>query len=450
MFFEHLQDITARRRNKVSHSDFLLWKIRAYLKELHAELELRIDKRLARTFYSLFVIILMHRERAMGLLLSELGGYLCGFAHAPAGTKRISNLLRSPKWSAEQIDQFFFQRSIRRIKELQRQGQRALMLWDDSVVEKPESWFAQALGSVWSSKARRLTRIKPGYFTPPSTRICVPGFQWTAMLVSHLGGKPSVCRMDWWTTRGKFKEHGTNFIFRLLRDLQQQLDQSVLHVFDRGYARIGMLVQLLHFEQDFLIRWLSRYQLRHAAFGLQATHQISRRAERRSSRVVWDKVRKKQRRVNLSYEQVWHPDLPDQPLYLLIIRDRSTSSSPMYLVTNLVIDSSQLAWQLLFSYMHRWEVEQAFRFHKSELGIESIRLWFWGNRRKLMGMVSLVYDFLMQLLRGWPSVVQAMLRKWNHRTGAKQKAARTPIYRLRAAIAMCLLTGFLSILQNSG
>jgi hypothetical protein len=28
----------------------------------------------------------------------------------------------------------------------------------------------------------------------PSGRICVPGFHWTGVFLSHLGGVPSVCR----------------------------------------------------------------------------------------------------------------------------------------------------------------------------------------------------------------------------------------------------------------
>jgi hypothetical protein len=64
----------------------------------------------------------------MGLLLSELGGYICGFAHAPAGTKRISNLLRSKKWESKLIDDFLFAKAKECIKELQFKGLRPLLL----------------------------------------------------------------------------------------------------------------------------------------------------------------------------------------------------------------------------------------------------------------------------------------------------------------------------------
>ncbi len=43
-------------------------------------------------------VIISFRHASQGLLLSELGGYLLSPAQAQAGTKRISNLLRSRRW----------------------------------------------------------------------------------------------------------------------------------------------------------------------------------------------------------------------------------------------------------------------------------------------------------------------------------------------------------------
>ena len=74
---------------------FILSKTSQYLEPFLEKLDSQIDKRLVRTFCDVFTTILSFRERHMGLLLSELGGYLTGFDKAPAGTKRISNLLRS-------------------------------------------------------------------------------------------------------------------------------------------------------------------------------------------------------------------------------------------------------------------------------------------------------------------------------------------------------------------
>src|SRR5690348_17234203 len=69
-------------------------------------LDKQLDVRLVRTFLVTIAAIIQFRNRAQGLLLSELGALLTGPAHAPAGTKRLSNLLRSPKWTSALIDTY--------------------------------------------------------------------------------------------------------------------------------------------------------------------------------------------------------------------------------------------------------------------------------------------------------------------------------------------------------
>ena len=446
MFKNILQNkVSSTIEQKAGH--FLLHQTGSYLNSFLEDLDRQIDSRLVSTFYNLFVTILMFRNRSMGLILSELGGYICGFAKAPAGTKRISNLLLSKKWQASLIDTFLFNRTTDRVKELEQDGKRPLLLWDDSRVEKHESWVCEGLCSVLSSKAKRLTRIRRGFFSPPKERICVPGFQWTGVFLSHLGGIPSVCQMSWWTTRGKFKEDPDNIIWRLLEKIKQDLGQSVLHVFDRGYANEKMLRYLFHFEQDFIIRWKKNHLVNHIEKGTKKTHLMARSFKAKASKIVRDKVRQQYKRVTISWAPVTHVEYPDNQLFLVIIRDKKNYNGPMYIITSLPIENAKDAWEVMFSYMHRWEAEQGFRFLKSEMALESPRLWFWDNRLKLMAIVTLVYDFLLRTLTNWKSWINGFFRNWCHRTGKRYRDARIPLYRLRMAIANCL-----SVLwaQNSG
>lgn len=424
----------------------LLKKLDSYSSSLRTELDDLLDVRLVRTFFNLLAIILMFRERRMGLLLSELGGYLCGHAHAPAGTKRISNLLRSKKWTPDFFDHHFFNRTVERTQELLDSGKRPLMLWDDSRVEKHESWYAEGLCSVWSSKAKRLTQIRPGFYRPPKERICVPGFKWTGVFLSALGSAPSVCQMTWWTTKGKHKEDPDNIIWRLLAKCKEELPKGALHVFDRGYASEKMLRYLFHFSQDFLIRWKKNVYLLYQGERLRID-KISRKTKARFSRVIYDKERKKLRRISVAWTRVRHPEYPDNELTLLIVRNVKHAGGPMYLLCSLNIEKPNMAWEMVRTYAHRWEAEQGFRFLKSELAMESPRLWFWDNRMKLMGIVSVVYDFLLQFLRENKDLVEVLLRKYCHRTGKRYRKASIPLYRLRSAISICFL--FLWI-QSSG
>ena len=51
------------------------------------------------------------------------------------------------------------------------------------------------------------------------------------------------------------------------------------------------------------------------------------------------------------------------------------------------------------AYARRWQIEMAFRNLKSEWAIESVRVYDWEARLKLLGMLTLAYAFLMDLMR---------------------------------------------------
>ena len=82
---------------------------------------------------------------------------------------------------------------------------------------------------------------------------------------------------------------------------------------------------------------------------------------------------------------------------------------------------------MVLVYARRWQVEMCYRACKTDLAMESPRLWFWGNRLKLLLMVSLVYAFLLSLLA-------AHLAPWCRNcseTGATEQGSGTanPRYR---------------------
>ena len=422
--------------------EFLLTQSQTYLSSLEKALSKKIDDRFVRTFYNLFIAILMFRNRPMGLLLSELGGFITGFSSAPAGTKRIGRLLGCEKWTHQSIDDFFFTRGKQRITDLSTSSKRPLLLWDDSRIEKSESSFLGGLCSVFSSKAQRLTRIRPGFFNPPSKRICTTGYKWTGVMLSALGEVPSVFNMTWWTTRGKHKEHGTNIIYRMLRKIHQQIGSAALHVFDRGYANADMLEWLINFKQDFLIRWKSNHLFVNEQGEIKKIYNIARSYKAKASKQVRDKERKKLKTITIAWAPIIHPEFPDNQLYLIIIRDKHYTNSPMYLITSIPILNVKTAWEMCFSYIHRWEIEQSFRCCKSELSMESPRLWFFDRTLKLLAIVSLVYDFLLRMLGNWKPWTRQLFATWCHRTGNRYRKAAIPIYRLRAAISMALLALF--------
>ena len=184
----------------------------AYIKPLLSKFQNEVDKRFSYTLYDTFYAMLSHRDKANSLLLSELGGYINGPKHAPAGTKRLSNLLACDKWSHEWIEQSLLQKSQNRLSKKREEGKRWFMHWDDSVLEKPESFLTEGLCSVRSSKGLRLTKFKRGFYQKPK-HISVPGYEWSACVLSAHKEAPTICQMQWWTKRGKYKEDGANIFY---------------------------------------------------------------------------------------------------------------------------------------------------------------------------------------------------------------------------------------------
>ena len=133
---------------------------------LKMQLASLMDKRLVGTFAMLVEVIIKFRHSSHGLLLSELGGHLLSSDKAPAGTKRISNLLRSPKWRYGLIEQFLWVQACFKLDDLEASKDKALVIWDESVWEKPESIAIEGLCAVRSSQAFRLKRIKKGFYNP--------------------------------------------------------------------------------------------------------------------------------------------------------------------------------------------------------------------------------------------------------------------------------------------
>jgi hypothetical protein len=427
-------------------------RLERFLSPLLVRLDQVLDRRLVQTFAATLSILLEQRYRASGLLLSELGAFLGGFGHAPAGTKRLSNLLRSPRWRATLLEDFLWSAAQRQLMDLVCRGREALLLWDESVWEKPESIALEGLGSVRSAQAARLKRIKKGFYTPPGPPVFVPGMQWLSLLLMGRSGPPVLARMRWWTTRGPRAEEKRSVETSLLEQCASAWGAMVLHVFDRGFAGAPWLEALACARVRFVVRWPRRLHLQDLLGQEAPAWQHARGRKTRSRRQIWDAHHHLWRSGGVLALPVRHPVYP-VPLWLVVSR-RGKGQEPWYLLTNEPAETPKQMWQVVFAYARRWQIEMAFRFTKSELALESPRLWFWDNRLKLLQMVSLAYAFLLSLLD--PELKElrdALLKAFCPRTGKRSRDASTPLYRLRTAICflcLSLRTPLLPQLQSSG
>jgi hypothetical protein len=410
----------------------LLWPVLVSLKQ-------KLDRRLVQTFLGLVMAMIMHRHRNHGLLLSELGGYLLGAEHCRAGTKRISSLVHSARWERGVIEDFLWQHGTQRVEELWEQGERPLVIWDESVLEKPESLQAEGLCAVRSSKAVRLKRIKPGFFNPPGGRpIFVPGFHRLKILVLGQKGSPRLAHMGWWTTRGEQTSQKRTEESLVLTHIDEVWGKEVLHVWDRGFAGNPWLTQAFLHGARFVLRWPKNYYLLDEQEQLRKPGEISKGKRSWDHRLLWDARRRCDRKTGIIAFPVADPT-HHQPLWLVIARRKG--QSPWYLLTSEPAHSPQRAWQIVLAYARRWQIEMAIRYNKSELAFESPRVFEWQSRLKLLLIASLAYAFLLSLLT--PTLTQLcawLLRSFCHRTGKRSRETPAPLYRLRFALSFLWLS----------
>ena len=399
-----------------------------------------MDRRLIHTLLDLLPVIVMHRHRNQGLLLSELGGFLLGAEHAPAGTKRVSHLLRSPGWNSTVVEDYLWQQADQAIDQRLHPREDVYVIWDESVIEKPESLKAERLCAVRSSKARRLKRIKPGYYNPPTGRpVFVPGLNWLQIVITGMKGAPTLAHLRFWTTRGEAKTTKREEEHRLLRQLAQRWGRTVVHLWDRGFAGAPWLGLALLYRVRFIVRWNKNYKLIDPKGRWLKAWECSHGKRSLDHRMIYDARRRCERKTGIVFLTVRVPDFPDFPLTLVVSRP-GKGRKPWYLLTNEPIASVDDAWRVVLAYHRRWQVELSIRYSKSELAFESPRLLAWELRAKLLAVAALVQAFLFSLLddlllplRDW------LLDHWCHRTGKRNRSTAVPLYRLRLALSQLWL-----------
>jgi hypothetical protein len=157
-------------------------------------------------------------------------------------------------------------------------------------------------------------------------------------------------------------------------------------------------------------------------------------------RLIYDAVRRCERKTGMVFVPVRVPDYPDVPLTLVVARP-GEGRSPWYLITNEPVQTLEDAWRIVFAYNRRWQVEVSIRYSKSELAFESPRLYQWERREKLLAIVALVQAFLYSLLDvNFEPLRTRLLRGWCHRTGKRNRSKAVPLYRLRMALSSLWLT----------
>jgi len=221
---------------------------------------------------------------------------------------------------------------------------------------------------------------------------------------------------------------------KLLRLISQRWGRSLIQVFDRGYASSPWLGALRGFDVRFILRWKTNYHLVDATGVKQAAWKIARGKRGLAPRTLFDAVHRRNVEGSVLFFPVTHPDYPEWPLTLVV--GRRKGGQPWYLLTNEVVQTAEDAWKVVLAYARRWQVEMAFRNLKSEMAIQSLRVYDWESRLKLLGLLTLAYAFLMELMCQAGRTARDWLMDYAcHRTGAHLRDVEIPFTRLRIALS---------------
>ncbi|HSG46027.1 MAG TPA: transposase [Anaerolineales bacterium] len=195
-----------------------------------------------------------------------------------------------------------------------------------------------------------MKRIKPGYFNPPTDRpIFVPGFNWLQILVTGLQGVPVLAHLCWWTTRSEKASQKRLEESKILKKVAKLWGRRVLPIWDRGFAGAPWTTLALDHRLRFILRWNSKY------------HFIG-------------------------------PD--DERQLFLVVSRPGYGRKPWFLLTTEPIHTAEQAWQIVFAYSRRWQIEISLRFTKTDLAFESPRVQAWEARHKFFLIATLAYAFL--------------------------------------------------------
>ncbi len=421
------------RQEEIEQDRELVEVLTRKLDPLLERLDAYLDKRLVRTLVESVAAILVFRNPKQGLHVSELGAYIKNGAQAPAGTKKLERLLHSKKWGKELIDEFHWEKSVKRVKEFKEAGKRALCIWDGSRIEKPESEKTEGMCAVLSSKAKRLKKNRKGVWNPPGGKpVTVLGLEWSGLLIAGMQGVPEVATMEYWSRKG---EHATNqreVEKRLLWKTSRYFGKDVVHIFDRGYAGGPWIGELNLHKVPFVIRWKGKHHFIDETGEEKALWTFARGKRTWGYRDVEDGSKKGWSRRGVVAVPIRHAAYAG-PLWLVVGRGEK---DPWYLVTNLPIETEEQAWDVVKMYSRRWKIEETFRFKKSEMGVESVCSRSWEAREKLLALVTLAYTYLLSLCD--PAVERIktrLLRQGCHRTGKRYQEVKIPLYRIRWAIS---------------
>jgi hypothetical protein len=194
-----------------------------------------------------------------------------------------------------------------------------------------------------------------------------------------------------------------------IRTIQDYLgDYHGIWTFDRGHDRARIIEDCL---LPLPLRWMMRVYENRSVIPLNPEYEsiyqynpglmdmaMDIPLTKATSRLVFPK--KTASTVFLGWEKIMLPNDPRRKILTLLVIHDKRNAEPVILLTTLEINSMNEALVVFGYYLERWGKEEGYRFCKSFLNLEDVRMLNWEGIKNLAFLVFLTYQFVALFYRG--------------------------------------------------
>jgi hypothetical protein len=385
-----------------------------YVAPLLARLAHQMDRRLVHSVQQALVAILVHPRPSQALMLTTFAEQSPHRERLIHTVKRFYRLLHHPRFQAPTVRRWLVERGSERWDP----AADELVLIDGSELIKP-----------YAVRMEHLARV-PNPLTKQGGPKTMPGYLLLAAVRTTLA-KGMAQVLDWrvWSTREPGFRSENQVTQQFLDRLVARVGRQAVLVMDRGFGRFSLLGHLAGLGGRFVVRVTSRRDFEVDEEGMIHLDLLAYRLPLVYERVVYDPLRKADVLARYGFRRVHRKGIVGE--LTLVVQWLADIPEPWLLLTNEPVHREGDAWRIVQCYWRRMEIEQTFRYLKSEVGLESFRVREVAAIERMVALGMVIYAFLIELLDEHGPLVSMLCRltRWLGLKTEKQTA-----YKLRWGI----------------
>ncbi len=371
----------------------LTTRFAAYLAPLLTSLAREMDPRLVRSVREALLAILAHPRPSQALMLTTFAEQSPHRPRLIHTVKRFYRLLHHADFHPATMRRWLLDRGTERWDP----SADELVLVDGSELIKP-----------YATSMEHLARV-PNPLTKQGGPKTMPGYLLLAAVRTTLA-KGMAQVLDWrlWSTHEPGFRSENQVTEQVLDRLVARIGRQAVLVMDRGFGRFRLLGHLAGLGARFVVRLTTRRDFEVDGEGMIHLDLLAYRLPLVYERVVYDPLRKAEVLARYGFRRVHRKEIAGE--LTLVVQWFSDIEEPWLLLTNEPVHGEADAWRIVRIYWRRMEIEQSFRYLKSEVGLDSFRVRKFAAIERMVALGMVIYAFVIELLEGHGPLVSVLCR----------------------------------------